>query len=518
MSISAFRRAHLGAFGLTLAALLVGTPAARADQIDRVMVEDAGAIAKAVHGLKAKNVAVLKFLVKMGDAPPSFRCGTEGAEMIHRLENLLVLSLDPRSPDYTVLSRAGEAAVALAKAARSPIDWTTADGRKKLFELKLPVCWDDKDLRNPDAFVTGTVIVSKNMQEVRIELAAFAKSDPATIKKLGTLAGATANKGIWADRSMLASLGQTYTTSRDLKSSGKARDFFAADEAAASDAVNRETTAASPIADPATGIASLAGPVSLKIKLDGEAVPILADNTQRGDYKISGKLPASGVAGQKVTFTMVNNHTEKLAVLLCLNGRNTIALDGESLDELDKPRSRFRMYVLEPKVVYEIKGFLKDEKGTIGEIVVAPEDESATLYDQMNPETRGKIQMFVYGPAPIRTPDITPGTTVETTPLGDDPETAFDNAFAASGLATAEKSLGKSRSLADAQKRLETRTKLTIVNGKITTDPKLARGRSRGLFIESNEAPTTVGGTVKVVKFHYDEQPLDSVVINYYVK
>ncbi|MBA4186927.1 MAG: hypothetical protein C0467_02810 [Planctomycetaceae bacterium] len=513
----ALRRARFQSFVVAFATVLLTSPAARADQIDRVMVEDAGAIAKAVLGLKAKNIAVLKFQVKMGDAAPTFNCGTEGAEMIHRLENLLVLSLDPRNPDYTVLSKAGQAASALAKSIKTPVDWTSVDGRKKLFELKLPVSWNEKDIRNPDAYVTGTVIVSKNLQEVKIELAAFAKSDPATLKKLGTLAGSMANRGIWTDRSMLASLGQTYTTSRDLKATGKPRDFFAADESAISDAVSREATPVAPAKEPTSGVASLAGPISLKINLDGQSVPIQADEGRRADYKIAGKLPANGAAGQKVTFTLVNNHTEKLAVLLCLNGRNTIALDGESLDTLDKPRSKFRMYVLEPKVVYEIKGFLKDDKGTIGEIVVAPEDESATLYDQMNPETRGKIQMFVYGPAPVRTPDISGGPT-ETTPLGDDPETAFDNAFAASGLATADKTMGTLGSLEAAQKSLKDRTKLAVSDGKISPDSKLARGRSRGLFIESNQPTSTAGGQVQVVKFTYDEQPLDSVVINYYVK
>lgn len=499
---------------LVTAAVLAAPAAARADQIDRVMVEDAGSIAKAVQGLKARNVAVLKFQVKLGDAAPSFRVGTEGAEMVHRLENLLVLSLDPRSPEYTILSKAGEAATALARTAKTPIDWTTADGRKKLFELKLPVSWDEKDARQPDAFVTGTVYVSKNLQDVKIELSAFSRSDPATLKKLGLLAGATPQRGIWTDRAMLASLGQTYSTSRDLKGTGKPRDFFAADESAAADAVSREAVAVAPAVDPMTGAAAVAGPVSLKIKLGGETVAIQNDE-RRGEYKVAGK--SVGTAGQKVTFTLVNNHSEKLAVLLCLNGRNLIALDGETLDALDKPRSKFRMYVLEPKVVYEIKGFLKDDKGTVGEVVVAPDDQSADLYDQMSPETRGKVQMFVYGPAPVRTPDIT-GTTTDTTPVGDDPETAFDNAFAASGLGTVEKELGAAGSLAEAQKLLQGRTKLAVADGKIAPDPKLARGRSRGLFIESKETTATGTGGVQVVKFSYDEQPLDSVVINYYVK
>jgi hypothetical protein len=352
---------------------------------------------------------------------------------------------------------------------------------------------------------------------VKIELTAFAKSDPVSLKKLGTLAGAMGTKGIWTDRAMLASLGQTYSTSRGLKATGKARDFLAADESAAADAANRENMTMVPVRDPVNGTANLAGPVSIQIKLDGAPVAIQADESSRGDFKVSGKLPMTGVAGQKVTFTLVNNHTEKLAVLLCLNGRNTIALDGENLDSLDKPRSKFRMYVLDPKVVYEIKGFLKDDKGTIGDIVVAPEDESAALYDQMNPETRGKIQMFVYGATPLRAPNITPGAGIET-PLGNDPETSLDNAFAASGLATTDRSLGKSRSLAVAQKSLEARTKLTNANGKIAPDPKYSGAPRGGLFIETNGPPKTVGGPVQIVRFSYDEQPLDSAVISYYVK
>jgi len=516
---AAFRHTRLGVFALSISVLLLGNTNASADQIDRVMVEDAGAIAKAVYSLKAKNVAILKFQVKVGDALPTFKCGTEGAEMVHRLENLLVLSLDPKSPDYTVLTKATETASALAKATKTPIDWTTTDGRKKLFEVKLPVCWDDKDTRTPDAYVTGTVVVSKNLQEVKIELNAFARTDPVSLKKLGTLTGALGHKGIWADRAMLASLGQTYTTNRDLKPTGQARDFFAADESAAADAASRENKP--PPTDPTSGVASLAGPVSLKIRFDGEPIRILPDEARRGDFKVSGRLPTSGTPGQRVTFTVINNSAEKLAMLLCVNGRNTISLDGETLDNLDKPRSRFRMYVLEPKILYEIKGFLKDEKGTIGEILVSPEDESSALFDQMNPETRGKIQMFIYGPTPLRTPAITEGTPPDPAmgPVtgNDNPETAFDNAFAASGLSIVDKSLGKKGNLAAAQRSLEARTRLTAVNGKLTTDPKLALGRSRGLFIETKET-TKTGAPFKVVKFNYDDQPLDSVVINYYVK
>jgi acylphosphatase len=504
---------HLNTIRLAVAALglavaLATAPTAKADQIDRVLAHDADAITKAVRGLKAKNVAVLKFRVKFGDAPPTFQGGSEGVEMLHRIENILVLGLDPKAPEFTILNKAGEIAAAAAKSAKAPIDWTTPEGRKKLLELKLPVLWDDSDLRTADAFVTGTVLVSKDFREVKIELLTFSKADP-NLKKLGTLQDSVAGKasGIHTDRAMLASLGQTFSTSRSLKPTGKARDFVLADESAAADADRREDT---------PGVATTApnvGPVKLEILLDGYVSTMEPDPTSPGEYKVGVKI-ARGMAGQRVTFKLQNNHTEKLAVLLCVDGRNTISIDGEDLNDLTKSRSQFRMYVLDPGVKYEIKGFLTNaETGTVNQITVGTEEESAQLYETLNPNTRGKIQMFVYGPKPIK---ITGGgagstTTGETTPLGEDPQTSMDIAEAANGLSTFDRSLGKARSLAAAQNKTIARTNLMTANGRLVT----AKPKGRGLFIERKEKNEQTG-VVEVVKFYYDEQPLDSLVVSYY--
>jgi len=122
--------------------------------------------------------------------------------------------------------------------------------------------------------------------------------------------------------------------------------------------------------------------------------------------------------------------------------------------------------------------------------------------------------MFVYGKAPLPTPNITDASEAK---VADEEEMRLDNAFAASGLSTVEKGLGKTGNLAAAQRSLTARTKLSNTNGKIASDPKAGAKRG-GLFIEASEPPKVAGDPVQSVRFSYDEQPLDSVVISYYVK
>jgi hypothetical protein len=503
-------RPRLAAAALGLAVVLASATPAKADQIDRVLAHDADAITKAVRGLKVKNVAVLKFRVKIGDAPASFQVGSEGSEMLHRVENILVLSLDPKQPEFTVLAKAGDAAAKVAKASKTPIDWTTPEGRKKLLELKLPVLWDDSDLRTADAFVTGTVLVSKDFRDVKIEMLTFGKADP-SLKKIGTLQDSVGGqaRGIHTDRAMLASLGQTFSTSRSLKPTGKSRDFVLADESAIIDTDNRENG----------GGATQQPRVKLEILLDNVPSKMQADPSSPGESQVPLQKIARGSAGQKVTFKLLNTTSEKLAVLLCVDGKNTIAIDGETMEDLTKDQSQFRMYVLDPGVDYEIKGFLTNaETGAINEITVGTDEETAARWESLTDAIRGKVQMFVYGPKPINpnnsNPAVTPGgggdVTTNGGPIGPDPETAMTEANAANGLATGDRSLGKSRSLAVAQQKTVARTNMVNVDGKL-----VAKAKPRNLFIERPEM-NKVTGKIEVVKFSYDALPLENLVVKYY--
>lgn len=488
------------AAAVAVAAILVSPAPVRADQLDRVVVRDASEIAGAVAALKAKNVAVLKFQVKIGDADPSLLAGgSAGVEMQRRIENILILTLDPTNPKFAVLGSAGEKAAEASRAAKAAIDWTTPDGRKKLFDLTLPVVWDEKAApRAPDAYVTGTVEVSADFQKARVKIVAFTKDAPATLKDVRTLLE-NPDKELWilTDRSMLASLGRTFATSRELKPTSKSEDFVLADRSAAKDAVRRgiEPKAAPP------------GAVELKVLFDGKDIPY-EPARERGEYR----LTSEGKVNQRVTFKLRNNHDKPLAVLLCVNGQNTIALEGETISHPNKPRANFVMYVLEPKVDYTIEGVQTNRAGAIDELRVLPQDKSEEAYAALSPDVRGKIHLFVYGPKLFKEPFYNPDKPDGKEPVpGADPQLFRDEGFGAAGLVTAGSGLGKSKDLKDAQDKLADATKIVVNQGK----PSISRSVNRSLI---GRTPGGIGAPLQTMKFSYDEQPLDSLVITYFRK
>jgi hypothetical protein len=231
-----------------LVALL--SPAARADQIDRALTLDAAEIAKAVRSLGGKSVAVLKFRSQIGTGTPTFRAGTLGADMVHRVENVLVLTADPNNPKPELLTGAGEQAARQARESQGAFDWTTPEGRAKLFGLELPVAWDDRRKEKPDAFVTGTVRVSADLKDVFIDLVGFTRDDPSGLRALRTIGGGSTDektKAIRMDRGILTSLGRTFTVPREIRTA-KSRQFVAAEDAAVTNAgKNPDGTQSGPV-------------------------------------------------------------------------------------------------------------------------------------------------------------------------------------------------------------------------------------------------------------------------------
>jgi hypothetical protein len=303
---------------------------------------------------------------------------------------------------------------------------------------------------------------------------------------------------------MLAALGQTFSTGRDLKPTGKARDLIAPDVSARTDAAAR-----------GAGSALAAGPVKLEVVYDGVAAALEPDG-DTGQGRLGVRL-APGKPSQRVTFRLENTGEKRLAVLLCLDGKNTIAINNESLTAPDKPPARFRMYVLEPHVRYEITGMLMDEQGTRRPFEVAAEDATSLAYGAMAEGTRGKIQMIVYGEPLLELPPPPITGSPEPTALGNgDTEEKKDVAFAAAPLETRPRGLSRAGTLAAAKPAALKQTGLVLAGGKLGVDADVAKSRSRGLIIPSPR--TLPGGKVEIVNFVYDEQPLDSLQITYYTR
>ncbi len=374
-----------------LAAVLALGPAASptpADQIDRMLVHDADAIVKAVRGLGAKNVAVLKFEAQVGKAAPTFESGTINVQMVHRLENLLELTNDTKNPQVNVLTDAGRAAAALARGAGPALTWKTAEGRKELFKLKLPLAWDANQRLSPDAFVTGTVIASPDLKETRVVLRAFTRQNPGELKTIGTIAGDGGaargqSRGIHTDRTMLASMGQSFVLSRKLRS----RSFDAGDDAAADAAAQLNQSGQQPTASPDA-------PVKLEILLGGQVVAVDPDPSSPGEGKV--RLREGLAAGKELAFRVTNSGPDPVGVLLAVNGRNTAAMDNE--DITSKNRADCRKWVLKPGQSYTVKGFYTDAKtGRYEPFKILTAEESAARAASLDTHLLGLITMDVFG-------------------------------------------------------------------------------------------------------------------------
>jgi hypothetical protein len=238
-------------------------------------------------------------------------------------------------------------------------------------------------------------------------------------------------------------------------------------------------------------------PLKLEVLFDGRVVQPVRDEGGLGEFRVAS--PAAGLRQrQRVTFGVQNTGTERVAVLLCVNGRNTIAVDDENLLDNDKPRHKFRMWVLEPNKKYTVKGFLLDESGSVAELFL-PEDQASQGYDT--------IQIFVYGKLPPRPSKIkSPGALNEPEIIARGSPAAF--------LATSPRGVGETRTLAAAKAAIKAQTRIQPTGGGgLEVVPE---STERGGPI--TPGPTTPQGKVQIVPFEYGDQPIHTLVITHHNK
>jgi hypothetical protein len=450
------------------------------------MVLDNDAIVKAVRGLGCKNVGILKFEAKVGTAAPTFQAGTVNIQMVHRLENLLVLANDAKNPQLNVLADAGRSATGHGTAAT----WKTAEGRQELFKLKLPLAWDHSQRLAPDAYVTGTVVVSPDMKETRIVLRAFTRQNPGELKTIGTLAGDGVAKGqsrgIRTDRAMLASLGQSFVVGRKLRG----RSFEAGDDAAADAAAQLNQSGQQPTAAPDA-------PVKLDILLGGQPVSIDPDGQSPGEGKVQLRLRDALASGKELTFRVTNCGPETVGVLLTVNGRNTAAMGNE--DITSKNRADCRKWVLKPGQSYTIKGFYTDaQTGRFEPFKVLTADESAAKAATLDTHLLGLVTLDVFGKGP--------GLSVTS---GGDPAAAQKEEEKAQAdlvdLSTAEPRRLKTHGLAEYKAKTQAAARgIKEAHGKLSFDvskQKVAatrthRNRSLDSLIDSDASKAGTAGTI----------------------
>lgn len=326
--------------------LLVWFPAqdSRADNIDNQLIGKSADLVKSLDSRGFKNVGVLKFLVKKGNAPVDGNAGALNLNMAERVENALILAIDDSS-SLGVIRGATEAAANM----DPRFSIRTMEARKRLFAYKYPLAWGNSKV-SPDAFLTGTVDLSPDMKKTTVEIGYFDRSgilQPLQSFELKT------------DRSILADAGQSFALSQR---SLKKRSLAEIDDDAASSAAK---------ADQGTSIEQQlsnqgdARPVTFEIRYNNQPQQLLPDGNSPGEFQVP--TPQKGTA---VTFSLTNNTQNKLGVVVKVNGINTV--DKETNED-----AACTKWVLEPGKQYMVAGFYKDNK--VERFTVLDNEESAAL-------------------------------------------------------------------------------------------------------------------------------------------
>jgi len=483
-----------------LAVALFVVPAAKADQIDRTLVRNADDITKAVRSLGGERVAVLKFDVTVGGKPSEFQAGLANVKLAQKIENLLILTNDPKAPLF-ILSDAGVAASKLP----AKTTWRDAEGRKALCGLKgLPLAWDDSQKLTPDSFITGELQIDADYKSAKIVIYGFTAAKPEELKTLYTTPKDSSNPakpGIVTDRGFLALAGVSFALGNVPKNRGDG-DKNALFQAASKTSFG-QTAAQSPI--------------KLQMIVDEKPVAPQTDSAYSGNGSVQLQLP-DPTKGSTVSFRLENPSKDKTyGVLLAVNGRNTNSLDKNyNLDSKDA--KDHRLWILGPGEKVSIKGFYTDAKtGDYDPFKVIDNDKSPLEYSMMSGEFRGLITMHVFGERTEPTSSDTglpktSGPTDPTSPVNEEVELSVVS-LGVGGTASSE--VRSAGSLDKAKKKMEELAGVrTAPNGALNPDPEKVSKTEKGLIVPSESRQ--LDGKIEAVQFKMDTNCVAFLQIRYY--
>jgi hypothetical protein len=312
---------------LCLVGALGSATPARADNIDDELLEQASTLLDDLRD-KYQNIGVLKFRVQKGEQAASFDVGLLNANMAARLENALILSNDVKKP-------VGIARVATASLKRlidagqgADASYLKPETRKALFDGDYPLAWGSKKVK-VDAFLTGEVILSKDLKKTTVVVECFGPNDPALRKLLDFT--------VKTDRNILADTGASFSLVRRSVSLLRRGDELD-EEAVAYAALKKD--------DPKAEEGAFDSLLSFDVFYGDEKQKVqpIRDGLER--------LVPEPKPGQEVRFELKNRTTEKLGVVLRVNGINTLHKEAA-----DRPIEQYTRWVLAPNTPYSIRGF-----------------------------------------------------------------------------------------------------------------------------------------------------------------
>lgn len=335
---------------LTAAVLALGPSLARADNLDRELVKKAPEILAHLQKQGYKNVGVLKFMVKKGKSDLSFNSGALNHNLATRLENALILAVDPEKPVGIIRDATAAAAIADPKHTH-----LTPEGRSSLFKISYTLAWGNQKVA-ADAFLSGIVALSPDMKETSVHFVIFDRKSA----KLEDLKNATIK--VSTDRSILADSGQSFVLS---KRSMTKRDGF--DEEATANSASLDGTTPTPTPTPGTSIFDTY--LKLDIKYDGQVQTLTPDSASGGEFKMA----ANPKEGQKVEFVLNNTSGQRLGVVVKVNGRSTF-------NQQEDEDERCALWVLEPGASATLRGFYDEFANKVDVFKVGSDDEARSAW------------------------------------------------------------------------------------------------------------------------------------------
>lgn len=388
-----------------LAALLAGAavvPAARADLIEKELLRRTTALKKYLKAHKAKTIGVLKFRGSLDGSPPSFSLGPINSIMATRVETVLILGNEGKEP-FDVIHEAST------KAAGAGLSYATEDGRRKLFDQKYPLVMTDAPA-TPDLFLTGVVSLDTKTQQTTVEIVAFSRDaldlDPVAQFTVRTerSALADAGRGFVLQRSALIRKEKTPDNDESeedrKKREEEARANAEAERKRLDDAANqivRENEEKARPQESSTKPVAVETPermVDLEIYYNNERVSLLQDEKDKTNRSFNSRDPKKG---DSVYFLIKNKSKERVAVVLQVNGKNTI------LQECWGDAAACTKWVIDGEKTLKVEGFYIKEDGTknVREFQVLSEDESEKVFLQeqkgdLGDNRLGTISMSVF--------------------------------------------------------------------------------------------------------------------------
>jgi hypothetical protein len=370
-------KARIGLFLAALALCVAYPGAARADRLDKKLVEEMPAIYEHLKTEKGyQNVGVLRFRVQKGTKPARFDNAPLNGNLATRLENLLVLQGSPEEKKALgVIHEPG------ATASKEKLGgwYGSVTDRKKLFGLDYPLAWGKQKVK-ADAFLTGLVKTSRDLKKVTVTIVCFDKASPADFHTVKQFVLDT-------DRNLIRDLGYSFALSRgqrnklvakrgtadqtdtdsviidavqqgdgkdDVIPQGKQPDNKQPDNKQPDDKKPDEGTpdqkkpGTKPQAKPTTQVtpSNIAG-IEFRMLVDNVGQEVRPGAGQDGAAHWQVDCPAPG---KPVVIALKNTTDKRLGVVFRVNGLNTVN------QQKDAPES-CKKWVIPPYKTYFIKGF-----------------------------------------------------------------------------------------------------------------------------------------------------------------